>query len=419
MIVIIGAGITGLALSGELMKRDVPHVVLESSDRPGGVIRSGRIAGTVVEWGPQRTRLTAGVRQLVDELGLHDELLLAPPDLPLLILARGRLRRVPLTLRDLAATDLFSVRAKLRLLLEPLAGAPRPEESVAAYLSRRFGRAAYRDMMGPLFGGLYASDPEDMLCRHGLLPLLRQLGIERAALPALLRRQLTGAGAIHACSFHDGMQTLTDALYQRAREHVRLDTPVREVRLTGGQGAVVVTDRDEIAARHVVLTTSAPVAASLLKATLPALSGSLAALHYNRFAIVHMHAQVDLPAMGYQVALGEPFTTRGVTFNQALFGRAGIYTAFLGGARQPDVVTWGDDRIGALAASEFEGVVGAQAKILDVTRVEIPAWDRSWTAMDDVKVPPTLLLSANYAARAGIPGRLAEAALLARRLGPR
>src|SRR5690242_7776410 len=57
VIAIIGGGLTGLALGHQLTRLGVPHLVLEAEDRPGGVIRSGRVEGHLLEWGPQRTRL--------------------------------------------------------------------------------------------------------------------------------------------------------------------------------------------------------------------------------------------------------------------------------------------------------------------------------------------------------------------------
>ncbi|MGH7656844.1 MAG: FAD-dependent oxidoreductase, partial [Gemmatimonadales bacterium] len=98
MIAIVGGGISGLALAWELESRGCECRVLEAGSRPGGVIRSGEVQGRVLDWGPQRTRLSAHMVRLIDALGLEPEVLTAPTDLPLLIYREGRLRRVPLKL---------------------------------------------------------------------------------------------------------------------------------------------------------------------------------------------------------------------------------------------------------------------------------------------------------------------------------
>ena len=185
MIVIIGAGITGLVLAHELAGRGEDFLVLEARSEPGGVIRTLEVEGRLYEAGPQRTRLVPPVRALVRELGLEDELLTAPPGLPLYVYRSGRLREVPFSIGAAFRTDLIGLPGKLRVLLEPLTGGERPDETVGSFLTRKFGREAYETMLGPLYGGLYASDPEDMLMRWTLSRALENFGIEGSILAAL------------------------------------------------------------------------------------------------------------------------------------------------------------------------------------------------------------------------------------------
>ena len=83
MIVVAGGGITGLATGFELHRTGADVLVLEASDRPGGVIRSDVVEGRVLDWGPQRARMTPSFRRLVQAVGLDDEVVTAPPDLDL------------------------------------------------------------------------------------------------------------------------------------------------------------------------------------------------------------------------------------------------------------------------------------------------------------------------------------------------
>lgn len=423
-VVIVGAGIGGLALSRALARRDVPHVVLERDAEPGGVIRTLRVDGRVLEVGPQRLRLTRRMRKLVRALGLHDQLLIARRGLPLLIYRDGALRRAPQSLADLRHTDLFSRREKLRILAEPFTGAVRDDETVADYFTRRFGHAAYENLLGPLFGGLYASDPADMLARHTLMPLLRELGGGHSAVLTLLRRTLARGGksggrrrgdlgrGARAFSFRLGLRTLTDAMYRSVRDHVRLGTAAVGIE-PGAEGYRVVTDSDELTADDVVLTCPAWDAARLLRTVAPRSASALDALHYNRIAIVHMIAKRVRAGMGYQASFAESLNTRGVTFNHSLFPRGHVYTAFLGGARAPDIVDDPDDALAALAAREFEHVTGRAARPINVSRSIIPAWDRSWTAIDDLELPRHIHLCTNYESRIGVPGRITRAEQIA------
>jgi oxygen-dependent protoporphyrinogen oxidase len=142
----------------------------------------------------------------------------------------------------------------------------------------------------------------------------------------------------------------------------------------------------------------------------------LGKLVYNPLGVVHLHAETDLRGLGYQVGLGEDLATRGVTWNDSLFGREGVYTAYLGGAQNPAVVEEPDGTLGRLAADEFRRVTGYDARVLAVARERMPAWDLSWRALEGLELPAGIRIAANWMSRPGIPGRLAEARRLAERL---
>lgn len=416
MIAIVGAGLTGLALGRELAARGAPYLILEAAERPGGVVRSARVRGHLLEWGPQRTRLTAGVRELADALGLGEELITAPPGLPLYVYRGGKLRLVPFSAGDLLRTDLLTLRGKLRLLLEPLTAGARDEESVATYLTRKLGREAYESLTGPLYGGLYASDPADMVVGLSLGHVLREFGIGRSLLAPLLRR----GGSIDpppACSFRDGMQTLPDALHAAQRDRVRLGTPVRAIRRAGAGFRVELED-GAVHAERVVVTTPAPAAERMLEEVDAASAARIGALVYNPLAIVHLHADSELTGLGYQVSLAEDLQTRGVTFNSSLFGRRGVYTAYLGGAKSPEVVERSDEEVAEVAVREFRRVTGLAAEPLSVAREAMPAWDRSWAALRELRLPSGIYAAANWESRPGVPGRLMRARRLAGELAP-
>lgn len=432
MIVVVGAGITGLALAHELESRGAEYIVLEASERPGGVIRSIRNGARVLESGPQRTRLTPAVRALVHELGLDSELLTADAGLPLFVFSRGRLRRVPYSPFGALTSGLLSPLGKLRILAEPLFAPAEATETVAEYLSRAFGPEAYVHLLGPFFGGLYGSDPADMPARHSLLPLLEDLGISgESLLLAALRRSRSSRSQAPACSFRSGLHALPRELYRMHSGRIHLQAPVRNVR-RAGSSLVVETDDERWTPKHLILTVPAEEAARLLRRVLPAAAAALASLRYNPLAMAFLESEAPLSGLGYQVALDESLETRGVTFNASLFGptardsagtpthsangREGVYTAFLGGSRNPGLVEMPDDWIAEVACNEFRAATRTEARALRVGRVRMPAWDRSWDALESLDLPADIHLATNYTARVGITGRLAQAARLADRL---
>jgi oxygen-dependent protoporphyrinogen oxidase len=179
----------------------------------------------------------------------------------------------------------------------------------------------------------------------------------------------------------------------------------------------VETDGGRIDARAVVLTTPAAVSASLLEREAPASASALRKLRYNPLAVVHLHADAPLRSMGFQVALSERSRLlRGVTFNECLFGRRQLCTAYLGGSAHPEVESMTTGALGDAAVAEFQACTGHQARVLAVEHARMPAWDRSWHALERVELPQGLHVAANWWSRPGVVGRLAEAERLARRL---
>jgi protoporphyrinogen/coproporphyrinogen III oxidase len=420
---IVGGGLTGLALAHDLGVRGIRHRLWEASPEPGGVMRTVRVEGRLLELGPQRVRRTPLLEGLAREVGLAEELITAPEDLPLHVYSRGRLRTAPLSLRDLAGTDLLTPLEKLRMGLEPLTGAARPGEDVASFLSRKFGGAAYRRFLGPLYGGLYASDPAEMEVELSLARALEELGVGRSLLRAALSAGIRGRRPPPACTFRDGLQALPRALAAAAHTRVELERPVVEIRGRDG-GFEVCTDDGSTLVEALVLTVPAPAAARLLRGAAAAAADALSGLRYNPLAVVHLVSPdavaAELRGYGYQVALDEPLETRGVTFNASLFGndphRRDVFTVYLGGMQHPELVGRPDEELARLAVREFQEVTGHASRAVHVHRVQVPAWDRSWRALERLQLPRGLVLEAAYTARPGIPGRLARARALAGRL---
>ena len=93
--VVVGAGITGLSCAYRLQKLGIKTLVLEAGNRIGGVIRSERINGHLVEWGPGSLLPTPHTFSFLQELGLDKDLEEADPKSPRYIVVNGQLRASP------------------------------------------------------------------------------------------------------------------------------------------------------------------------------------------------------------------------------------------------------------------------------------------------------------------------------------
>ncbi|WP_419935716.1 protoporphyrinogen oxidase [Candidatus Palauibacter sp.] len=413
---IIGGGITGLALTHALARLGVDSILFERSGEVGGVIRTTRHRGRVVELGPQRTRLVAPVRRLVEDLELGPEILEAKPGARLFIWARGGLRVVPTRPGGLLAGDLLSPAGRARVALEPFTGGLDPGESVARYFRRKGGGEAYRRLFGPLISATFGSDPETMSAGRVLPMLLGPLGVRRSLLAAARRWK---PGASHsACTFRAGMSTLPSAIAARHRERVRLSAPVEVLRRSGrgfeiGHGGA---RPDAEVVDEVVITAPAPDAARLLRTLSPEAADRLSRLRYNPIVVCPLDVEGAGEGFGFQVAFGERWRTRGVTWNASLFGREGVCTAYLGGGLDPEVAGWDSARLESTAAAEYEAIHGAAAAPIRTARPRLPAYDDSWAALDGLELPRGITLAAGYTGRLGISSRIAEAEAVALRI---
>ncbi len=410
---IVGAGITGLALTHYLQERDVDVLAVEAQPEAGGVIQSEQVGDRTVEVGPQRMRATPGVRELAATAGVEDDIVTADGG-PIYVYADGTLREGPTSAPALVRTTLLSWPAKLRLLAEPLTRAGTPQETVAEVFSRKFGTEAYERFIGPLYGGLYGSEPAEMPAAFALEGLLEREA-ETGSMLAAFRQRLGEGEKPPAISVEGGLQRLPAGLAERYSSSVRLDDPATAIRRVG-DGFVLETAAGSDTVDEVVVTAPAEVAENLL-APLAEGADGLGELTYNPLALVYLES--DRPPVqegfGYQVSFQEDLHTLGVSFNGVLFDRGNLCTAFLGGMHEPGMVDAGDERLGTVAAREFERATGCGAAVLGVERRDrwFPAYDHTWWTLDDLALPDRVHLATNYTARMGVPSRVREARTLA------
>ena len=418
-VAIVGGGFTGLSTLHALAERGVDAAVYEATDEVGGVVKSHEIEGKLLEVGPQRLRMTDAIRAMVTDLDIADEVITVDDDLPLFVYADRKLREVPRSLSAFRRTDLLSVRGKLRLLAEPLTDPIDPDESAQDAFIRKFGAEAYTNLLSPIFGGTYGSDPAAMPAEHALKPMM---GLERqkgSLLRAALSRLVFSNGETPpAASFESGLQRLPSALAEAYADRVQRETPVTGIERTGsgtdGEWLVHTEDGSQ-RVDHVVVTTPADTTADIVEGVDAESAAALREFNYNPLVLVHLESAARADGFGYQVRRTEPMRTLGVTWNTSLFDRDGVYTAFLGGMHDPEAIERDDETLGETAAEEFRRVMGVDAEVLHVERMPraFPAWDDSWAAIERVDLPEGITLATNYTGRMGLPSRVREARRLA------
>ena len=375
---VIGGGITGLAAAYRLTQAARQHPLevrlCEASGRPGGVVRTDQTDGFLLEGGPDSfITEKPWALHLAKELGLNPRLIGTNPHHRQAFIARqGRLLPIPQGFHLISpsrfwpflTSPIFSWPGKLRMGLELLIPSKKTaeDETVGAFVRRRFGREAVDRMAQPMVGGIYTADV-NQLSLQATMPQFLQMEKQYGSLiRALRRRQKKPAGESSAGarydlfgSFDRGMQVLVDALQGALPAGtLRLDSPVQRIQPdpTANRWIIHLRNHARMETEGVCVALPAPQAARILEEDFPGLAGELRSISYAGSATVNLtYARSEVPhslaGFGLVVPPAEGRSILACTFSSVKFpGRApegkALLRAFLGGALQPEMADQDD-----------------------------------------------------------------------------
>jgi protoporphyrinogen/coproporphyrinogen III oxidase len=383
-VVVVGAGVTGLAAALALGQAGADAIVIEQSDRAGGALRSHASGGFLFEDGPTSILDMDGTAgSFLRDLGLEGEIVSARPEARERYLwHRDALRHVPSKPAEFIGSPLLSVLERVRVLREPFVAAAPPgvEETVSEFAARRFGSGVATKFAAAIVSGIFAGDP-DKLSLDACFPEIR--AIERAhgsllkGLAARAKERKESAGSPRSA----GMITLRSGLGRvgaAAAEKLgaRLRTGTSVLGLASDAGGVKVSverggARETIEADAAILATPARVAASLQGALPRPVAETLAPLEHASLAVVQAgFSRESLPGLppgfGFLVPRDGGLESLGWIFLSQVFeGRAPegavALTAFFGGMLAPRSLERDDAALGALALRELGRVLGLRA----------------------------------------------------------
>jgi oxygen-dependent protoporphyrinogen oxidase len=297
-VAIIGGGISGLAAAWYLKQHGMSCVVLESASRCGGKIITERRDGFVMEGGPDSvlTRKPWAI-DLCRELGLEKQLrpmrnersgFCVLHDGQLVPLPDGMMLMVPVRLRSFLRSNLISPAGKMRMLAERFVRrrSSDGDESVASFVTRRFGRECLESLAGPLLGGIYVARPENLSMRCAFPRFLDAERKHGSLIKAVQKRTGTPNGSMFT-TLKDGMGSLIDGLTVKLDDMIHVNTLVTEIR-PRETSWIVRSDRQEWRPRAVVLACPAPSAAALCTDIAPDLCSELRAIRHVSTATISL-----------------------------------------------------------------------------------------------------------------------------------
>jgi oxygen-dependent protoporphyrinogen oxidase len=442
-VVVVGGGISGLtaALSLHTAGREV--LLLESSPRWGGVIRTDHVDGFLIEGGPDSIlALKPDGIALCRTLGLGDRLVPTNPAArTVFVLHGGRLHAmpegmmlaIPTRLGPFLRSRLFSWPGKLRMALDLVLprGTAAADESIASLLRRRFGQEAVERLGEPLMAGIHAGDPERLSMR-ATFPRFPDLEARHRSLIRGMWATAPPAGSSSGSAFYSlagGLEELVDALVARlAEQRRRTRCAVTAILPQSGGLALKLADGTDVTANAVVVAIPAPAAARLLAPlsaeagglleSVPFASSATVALGYRREDVAH-----PLDGYGLLVPRGEGLHCTACTFvSTKLPGRAPaghvLLRAFVGGVRDPDVLSLDDAALVALVRREMGPVLGLRGTPV-VARVyrwprgtpqmEVGHLDRMARLEEVLRGLPGVFLTGAGLRGTGLPDSIADA----------
>ena len=260
------------------------------------------------------------------------------------------------------------------------------DESLGAFVRRRFGTEALERVAQPLVGGIYASDPEQ-LSLSATMPRFKEMERQRRSVILAMwseqrRRARSGEAGSGArwslfVTLKDGMQELVDSLVARLPEaSVHANRPVTGLRRDDetNHWQVAIGNQGTLAADGVILATPAFQTGAILASLPTDATDELKKISYASTATVSLaFRRADFPrqpdSFGFVVPAVERRKIMACTFSSLKYPHRApvdhfLLRAFVGGALQPDLFNADDAKMEANVRAELAGLLGVTAQPL-------------------------------------------------------
>jgi oxygen-dependent protoporphyrinogen oxidase len=286
-VVVVGAGLSGLAAAWYLVRAGVSVSVVEAGERPGGLIQTQRRPEGLVETAARAFPWNERTAEIFAAAGV-------PPTFAQeesrrrYIFRDGRPRRWPLTAGETAA-----VAARFGGNWIARRARPRAGESVAVWGARVLGTPALTWLLAPALQGIYASPPDAL------------------SAVALFGKRRARRGRLAAPP--DGMSQLIDSLHRRLE--------ARGVAFELGRHITSLDDSTPS-----IICTNAPAAARLLASSHPEVAASLGRIRMVSLVIATAffpRRDDDLRGFGVLFPRGAGIDAMGAMFNTDMFAGRG------------------------------------------------------------------------------------------------
>ncbi|BAV95202.1 protoporphyrinogen oxidase [Ichthyobacterium seriolicida] len=384
--VIVGSGISGLTLAHELHKRDKKFIIIDEIKDVGGMLQTQEIQGFPIDNSAVSASMNKELLQLIRELNLEDKVLYANSTAKKrYILRSGKLHDINFSIPGILKSSLLSLSSKIRIFKEifikPFNG--NYDESVAQFVSRRFGKEFLDYVVNPMVAGIFSGDPKKMSLKSSfskIYDLERIYGSIIKGLNKIAKQQSPLNRNIF--SFKGGLSALTKAISdQFPPEIVQTSTRLESVEKQKDNFILTVVKNDKrkvITTKSLLLTIPSHRISRIIKwLDLSKIDDiyyspiNILTLCYNRVDIKH-----PLDAFGFLVPEKEKMSFLGAIWNTSIFTDKYpkdkvLFTIFIGRARNADKLANNKKQVIEDAKLEFEKIMCIERNKEVFTRVNL------------------------------------------------
>lgn len=323
-VVIIGGGISGLATAFYLGRRGIRSILVEKSNRLGGLIKTDVIEGCQLEAGPDSFIATKpAVAKLAHELGSSGPTIIGSNDAArrvfigrnghLVPMPRGMSMMVPGDWKSALTSPLFSLATKAGFVAEQFRRPQKRSKDIAVgeFVADHFGDEVLEYVADPLLTGVYGGQVSQLSARSVLPRFLEQEEKYGSLIRAARhdRQQTPHKGGSLFLSFEGGMQALTDAVTSHLGPSTQIvKGEASSVEKNGAQWRISIGS-ENMRADYVVFACPSHVTARLVENFAAPLAADLHAIPYSSailVTLVYERASLARPLDGFGFLVPRP-----------------------------------------------------------------------------------------------------------------
>lgn len=398
-VTILGAGISGLATAYWLHKDGFDVKILEAKSMPGGAMETSFENGFLIDFGPNSgLETTPLIRQLVDEVGLSDEMIYASEvSNKRYILRDNKLHPLPMNPISLIKSKLFSNKGKFRLLGEPFVGKSDDGyyQSIAQFVSRRLGQEFLDYAIDPFVSGVFAGDPHKLSVKSAFPKLYRLEEIYGGLVKGMIKgarerkkRAEESKQSAKMFSFINGMQSFPMAIANKLKDNILFECRVKSVEcrtqseeckiqnteFKTGRWKIIYENgghTHEIISDYVLSAVPAYITSKIFGALDSNLATHLEHIYYPPVMVLYIGFNkkdigIPLDGFGYLIPSKEKKNFLGAIWSSVIFPNRcdddkAAFTIFIGGARSSQLFDTDKNVIIENALSQFKQIMNINA----------------------------------------------------------